>query len=122
MFLLGKQAQRGGTCPPIASGAAVGVGEAGHRLSHPVEVRWVPVRVPERKRWILTVDSCPSRPTSVHTCHLRDGEGSRGPVSQLKDSRVGFLLNLLCSLRGKNPLTSLSLHLTINKMDIFFIF
>ena len=60
----------------------------------------------ERKRWILTVDSCPFRPIRAHTCHLRDGEGSRGregPVSQLKVSRVGFLLNLLCSLRKKIP-------------------
>ena len=42
------------------------------------EQRWAPVRVLERKRWILTVDSCPFRPIRAHTCHLRDGEGSRG--------------------------------------------
>lgn len=109
MLQLGKQAQTRGTQPSIASRAAVGMGEAGHRPSHPGESQSRGGSL--SRSWREGGGTSQGTPSpsqlqagEAHICHLRKRGGEReGRFLLQRNWKSQELVSAMSSLccRGK---------------------
>lgn len=112
-------------CPTTVRAAAVGVGEAGHRLvtGQTSGQKRVPANKLENWRRNLTGDSCPipASDLSVHTPVTggrTEGQGREVPIiEELKVSRPD-LCHELAVWPWQSHLTSLGFRLTVDKMGV----